>query len=75
MKRGRPPKQRPGQIETREGDEAPTRVTIKGCVEADDITEEQIKAIEAELITARGHWGVIDPRRVAAACANVIGNH
>jgi hypothetical protein len=75
MKRGRPPKQRPEQIQTTMRDEAPTRVTIKGCVEPDDITEEQIKAIEADLITARGHWGVIDPRRVAAACVNVMRHH
>lgn len=73
MKRGRPPKQRPEQIEARQEEIAPTRATIKGSVDPDDITEDQIKAIEAELITARGHWGVIDPRRVAAACINVMG--
>ena len=77
MKRGRPPKQKPDQIEAEQSadqpQDAPVRVSIKGGISPDDVSEDDIKAIEQELITARGHWGIIDPRRIVAACVNACG--
>jgi hypothetical protein len=57
----------------RDTEGAPVRVSVQGGFSPDQITEENIKAIEAELCTGRAHWGVIDPKRIVAACLNVCG--
>jgi hypothetical protein len=73
--RGRPPKNRPAQVEGQEPQDQPqaVRVPVHAGISGDQITDENIKAIEAELCTGRAHWGVIDPKRIVAACLNVCG--